>query len=77
MPVLRCSACREKLWRCHRIGPGEEPSCPRDRIGKFYQVVSSGGKLLGRSGLEIGMGKGPSLKMLAKGFTCRRRHACG
>ena len=39
MLVLKCSACKKKLWRYDKIGPGEVLRCHKDRIKKIYTQI--------------------------------------
>jgi hypothetical protein len=32
--ILKCAACKKKLWKYDKIGPGEVLRCHKDRIIK-------------------------------------------
>ncbi|MFC1523643.1 hypothetical protein ACFL6N_02510 [Thermodesulfobacteriota bacterium] len=69
MLVIKCAACREKLFRYDKIGPGEVLRCHRSRIGKTYSAYESHGRLCCPCGKHIGIDKGSFFKMIAKAFT--------
>jgi len=69
MLVIRCAACKKKLWRYDKIGPGAVLRCHKARISKKYIPVPDGGKLFCPCGKEIGIDKGSFFKMIAKAFT--------
>jgi len=72
MLILRCSACKRKLWRYDKIGPGEVLRCHKDRIKKtFSSVVGDDGRIYCTCGKAIGIDKGSFYKMIAKAFTYR------
>jgi len=68
--VLRCAACKKKLWKYFKIGPGEVLRCHKARIKKEYGTTSpKDDKIYCRCGKEIGIDKGSFYKMIAKAFT--------
>ena len=70
MLVLKCSACRKKLWKYDKIGPGEVLRCHKDRILKFHMECSHlDDKIACRCGNIIGIDKGSFYKMILKSFT--------
>jgi hypothetical protein len=70
MLIIRCSACKTKLWRYDKIGPGEVLRCHKARITKqFAEIVEQDHKICCPCGKEIGIDKGPFYKMIAKAFT--------
>lgn len=70
MLVLRCAACKTKLWKYDKIGPGEVLRCHKERIKKiFTETIEEGHKIYCRCGKEIGIDKGSFYKMVAKAFT--------
>lgn len=69
MLVIKCSACKKKLWRYDKIGPGEVLRCHKDRIDKMFQPIDLEGKVTCGCGNAIGIDKGPFIKMIAKAFT--------
>ena len=69
MLVIRCGACRNKLWRYDKIGPGEVLRCHKERIDKFYcELPTDGHKFFCPCGKEIGIDKGSFIKMVARAF---------
>jgi len=70
MLILRCAACRKKLWRYDKIGPGEVLRCHKSRIDKMYQPIDFCGKIRCRCGNAVGIDKGGFIKMIARAFTC-------
>ncbi len=69
MLVLKCAACKRKLWRYEKIGQGEVLRCHKDRIKKIFQFEMSGTKIICTCGKEIGIDKGSFYKMIGKSFT--------
>lgn len=69
MLLLKCSACKSKLWKYDKIGKGEVLRCHKDRIGKFFQKTEKANKILCKCGKAIGIDKGSHYKMIAKAFT--------
>ena len=69
MLILKCGACKKKLWRYDKIGPGEVLRCHKSRIDKFFQTPEAGHKIYCGCGKELGIDKGSFYKMVAKAFT--------
>ena len=69
MLVIRCAACKAKLWKYDKIGQGEVLRCHRDRIKKTYTSKESGNKVRCPCGKNIGIDKGSYIKMISKAFT--------
>ena len=69
MLVLKCAACKKKLWRYDKIGPGDVLRCHKDRIIKMYSSIKEGNKIKCTCGKDIGIDKGPFIKMISKAFT--------
>ncbi|MEN8141706.1 MAG: hypothetical protein ABFR97_10845 [Thermodesulfobacteriota bacterium] len=72
MLTLKCAACKKKLWRYDKIGPGEVLRCHKARIDKFYGTLihdEKKKKIRCRCGKEVGIDKGSFYKMVAKAFT--------
>lgn len=70
MLIIKCSACKAKLWRYDKIGPGEVLRCHKSRIDKFYiELFVENGKLICKCGKRVGIDKGSFYKMIAKAFT--------
>ena len=69
MLIIRCAACRQKLWRYDKIGKGELLRCHKVRIDKFFCLPKAeGDKIYCTCGKEIGIDKGTFYKMIAKSF---------
>jgi hypothetical protein len=45
MLVLKCAACKKKLWRYDKIGPGGVLRCHKDRIIRMYVSIMEDNKL--------------------------------
>jgi len=69
MLLLKCSACKSKLWRYDKIGQGEVLRCHKDRIIKVFQYKVHDHKITCKCGKEIGIDKGSFYKMIGKSFT--------
>ena len=69
MLVIRCAACKNKLWKYDKIGPGEVLRCHKARITKKYRFAARDGKIACGCGKEIGIDKGSFIKMISKTFT--------
>jgi hypothetical protein len=66
--LIRCAACKAKLWKYNKIGPGEVLRCHKDRIEKIYAMSDEGDKVKCSCGKDIGIDKGTYIKMIAKAF---------
>ena len=69
MLLIRCAACKKKLWKYEKIGQGEVLRCHKKRIGKQYETRMHDNKILCLCGKAIGIDKGSYFKMIAKAFT--------
>ncbi len=69
MLTIRCSACKSKLWRYDKIGPGEVLRCHKARMGKVFTINEHDGKVFCSCGKAVGIDKGTFYKMIAKAFT--------
>jgi hypothetical protein len=70
MLIIRCAACRRKLWRYDKLGPGEVLRCHKSRIDKFYDNTEADDQRIRCvCGKDIGIDKGSFYKMIAKAFT--------
>ncbi|MCJ7602833.1 MAG: hypothetical protein MUO63_15215 [Desulfobulbaceae bacterium] len=43
--LVKCAACKRKLWRYDKIGQGEVLRCHKDRIKKMYGSKNDGNKI--------------------------------
>ncbi len=70
MLTISCAACKRKLWKYDKIGPGEVLRCHKDRIKRMFDpVIGDEGRIYCRCGKDIGIDKGSFYKMIAKAFT--------
>lgn len=69
MLVLKCAACKSKLWKYDKIGQGEVLRCHKDRIKKVFQYTIRETKIVCKCGKIIGIDKGSFYKMVGKSFT--------
>lgn len=69
MLVIRCAACKNKLWKYDKIGPGEVLRCHRARITQIYILEQQGPRVRCSCGKDIGIDKGSFIKMISKAFT--------
>lgn len=70
MLVIRCAACKEKLWKYDKVGKGKVLRCHKARIMEHYvdtPIINN--KVRCPCGKEIGIDKGRFFKMDAKAFT--------
>ena len=69
MLVIRCAACKNKLWKYDKIGPGEVLRCHKTRITQKYNFTAREQKIQCICGKDIGIDKGSFIKMISKAFT--------
>lgn len=69
MLTLRCAACRRKLWKYHKIGPGELHRRHKDRIRKVWRMEERDGKVWCACGRAVGIDRGTYYTMDRKAFT--------
>lgn len=69
MLVIKCSACRKKLWRYRKLGQRELLRCHRDRIEKVWFKDEHDGKIWCQCGNAVGISKGTFIKMNKNAFT--------
>ena len=67
--VIKCSACRRKLWKYDKTGPGQVLRCHKDRFVRLYGAKKEGDKVKCLCGKDIGIVKGNCIKMIEKAFT--------
>ena len=68
MLLIRCAACREKLWKYEKRGPGEVLRCHRSRMTRINELRESGGKVFCPCGKVIGRDRGSFIAMKAGAF---------
>lgn len=66
--VIRCAACKTKLFKYHKIGKGKVLRCHRARIVREYRLEPIQNNLYCSCGNKIAIDKGKSYKMIAKAF---------
>ena len=69
MLVIKCAACKKKLWKYDKIGPGEVLRCHKDRITRMYEANKEDNRIKCLCGKDIGIDKGSYIKMIGKAFT--------
>ena len=70
MLLLRCAACRRKLWRYDKVGKGALLRCHKSRIEKDYGNTGlDGSRVLCRCGKVLGFDKGGHIRMASKTFS--------
>ncbi len=69
MLVIKCAACKRKLWKYDKVGHGEVLRCHKDRITRRYQVKQEEGRIKCACGKDVGIDKGSYIKMIGKAFT--------
>jgi len=67
--VIKCGACKKKLWKYDKVGQGEVLRCHKNRIIKIYVSIVEDSKIKCPCGKDIGIDKGNYIKMIAKAFT--------
>jgi hypothetical protein len=67
--VIKCSACRRKLWKYDKIGPGQVLRCHKDRVVRLCGAKQKGDRVKCLCGKDIGIDKGNYIKMIGKAFT--------
>ena len=69
MLIIKCAACKNKLWKYNKIGQGEVLRCHKARIRKFYsEIITENNKVKCSCGKDIGIDKGTFIKMDPKAF---------
>lgn len=68
MLIIKCAACKRKLWKYDKIGMGEVLRCYKSRITQIYDYAKQEDKIICLCGHEIGIDKGAHIKMIKKGF---------
>lgn len=69
MLIIRCAACKNKLWKYDKIGQGKVLRCYKTRIERFYSgIIKVANKVKCPCGKDIGIDKGTFIKMDPKAF---------
>lgn len=69
MLIIKCAACKKKLWKYDKIGPGEVLRCHKKRITQYYHTTKQEGTISCKCGRVIGVEKDGHYKMIGKSFT--------
>jgi len=70
MLTIKCAACKQKLFKYHKIGKGSVLRCHKDRIHQSYGASLNGTELVcGGCGQKIGRDKGTYFGMDRGAFT--------
>lgn len=69
MLVIKCAACKKKLWKYDKIGQGEVLRCHKDRMTRVYDFKQVDDRITCPCGKDIGIDKGSYVKMIGKAFT--------
>lgn len=71
MLIIRCAACKTKIWRYYKVGKGEVLRCHKSRVRKVFEHPrTDGDKVCCPScGEVLGIDKGTFVKMVRPGFT--------
>ncbi|WP_320171829.1 hypothetical protein [Maridesulfovibrio sp.] len=69
MLILKCAACRRKLWKYYKIGQGEVHRCHKSRIKKIWNAQERDGKVYCPCGKSFGIDRGSYWTMDKKAFT--------
>ncbi len=70
MLTIKCSRCRKKVFKYHKIGTGRVLHCWKDRIIKDF-TVRDGTRVLCSCGNLIGTDKGNRINMKPNAFIFR------
>jgi hypothetical protein len=70
MLIIRCAACKRKLFRYRKLGRGALLRCHKSRIEREWEGWSViDGRLACDCGSVVGHDKGRHFRMVAKAFT--------
>ncbi len=69
MLLIRCSACRAKLWKYNKLGKGEVLRCHKARISRMLEAVETDNGIGCPCGQAVGLDKGSYFKMIRNAFT--------
>ena len=69
MLVIKCAACRQKLWKYDKIGKGRVLRCYKSHITKIYAARREKSRILCPCGNTIGIDKGTHIKMIERAIT--------
>lgn len=69
MLIMKCAACRKKLFRYRKIGSGEVHRCHKDRIERVFSVTEREDGIYCECGRRVGMDRGTYYTMVKKAVT--------
>ena len=68
MLVVRCAACRRKLFRYRKIGKGEVLRCHKERIMRLFEAEERDGRLWCPCGRAVGVDMGTRCSLHCRYF---------
>lgn len=68
MLTIKCSKCKQKIFKYNKIGTGSVLKCIHSRIDKWY-IEKPDNDLICSCGTKIGISKDSNYKMISKSFT--------
>jgi hypothetical protein len=68
MLIIRCSKCKEKIFRYRKIGKGKVLRCYKERIIKDYSIKEGIHVLCNKCKNVIGLDEGNLIKMKQNSF---------
>ena len=69
MLVIKCAACKRKLWKYDKVGKGEVLRCHKERIMRIYDLRTVDNQVKCPCGKAVGIDKGTFIKMNGRAFT--------
>ncbi len=67
--IVKCAACRQKIFKYEKIGKGKLLNCWKGRIIEDYSI-REGNEVKCRCGNLIGIDEGRKIKMKQHSFVC-------
>ncbi|MBF0544356.1 MAG: hypothetical protein HQM08_07980 [Candidatus Riflebacteria bacterium] len=68
MLLIRCAACKTKLWKYEKIGHGEVLVCHKKRITRIFNLQVSGENIVCTCGKIVGVDNPTFIKMIQNAF---------
>ena len=68
MLTIKCSKCKSKLMKYHKIGKGRVLKCHKSRIQKIYELKENSGTFYCNCENIIGKDEGSYIKMISNSF---------
>ena len=69
MLVIKCAACKRKLWKYDKVGKGEVLRCHKERLMRIYDLRTVDNQVKCLCGKAVGIDKGTFIKMNGRAFT--------